>query len=133
MCVYPSVAVTNKIKNGPNSFIAYKVIKVMRDKIGHRNVICSVCFSHKWTIGENKSGHNEADIKLDRNLGIHIFLNKDKAKSWILYDIEHIMPVRVYKKDLIVGGSDEDAVFTKVYVTKQSYQKVLNLKRKKKC
>jgi hypothetical protein len=133
MCIIECGKTTGQILNGPSSFIAYKVVRSYRDKIGHRNKIFSICFPYKWQIGENKSGYSKLEINRNKNRGIHVFLTKQWVYDWKIGDDEYVLPVRVYKKDLIVGGAGSEAVFTKVYVSKQSYQKVLNLKRNKKC
>lgn len=133
MCIIENEITTKQILNGPNSFIAYKVVKIKRDQIGHRNKIFSIYFPYRWKIGENKSGNSEWTMKNDYNRGIHVYITKRRASIEAVLDYEYLLPVRVYKKDLIVGGGFSEAVFTKVYVSKQSYQKVLNLKRKKKC
>ena len=71
-------------------------------------------------ITENEKDTNRIDY------GIHVYITKKKAIAHYTSSLNPVLvPVICELKDFIAAGNDNDAVFTKVRLTKRSYQKAI--------
>jgi len=94
----------------------------------------------QWKPGWNESNRgtpvltNNELVNNEVNFGIHVLFTREDARLY-KYRCEIIIPVYVYKKDLIACGISnwtasgrdcKEAVFTKVFLKKEDYNKVLS-------
>lgn len=103
------------------------------------NGLHSVLYYHRWKPGWNNSDRLGAlNSNLDRpdtsneiNHGIHVY--KRKPRSYGLYDRQNIylVPITCYLGDLLGANKAwKDAVFTRVYLKKSDYNKVVKQHKK---
>jgi len=126
MCLFVHYRKTLKLRKSGKQFITgYKIVDKRND-----NCLYSMFFSHKWAIGFNnayvkiENHYNEKYNKLCIDNGIHVFLYKPNRHDF-MEPYEKIIPVRCYLNDLIAVGRHGDAVFRRVYLSKQSYDKAI--------
>lgn len=129
MCLFYHKANTTKIKNrfkNNKTLTMYKVVS----KSSYDKTIQSIHYGHSWTPGYNISDsykHNvfRNYVNMDSiNHGIHVYTNAWRTKKW-RDSCAVIIPVVVRLKDLIGVGTNQDAVFTKVFLRKKDYLKAL--------
>ena len=88
----------------------------------------------RWKPGWNKSSRISSKIASYEefagliDVGMHVFLDKKSATNF-KNSLEKIVPVYAYKKDFIAAGKDglrNEAVFTKVFLKKEDYDKAIS-------
>ena len=112
-----------------------KVWKILRS---FNNILVSPVKSYyTWKTEWNKSNRLDQELTYDEknqltiNYGIHVFLTRKETREWARLEWPRldglnyvIVPVYVYKKDLVARNKRE-AVFTKVFLKKEDYQKAI--------
>lgn len=119
-------------KRNHTKIIAYKVVRVDNGKI------YSPFFHYVYNIGKNVSGRLRKSLNYTEKRcesvrdGIHVFITRKDAELFAV-SYETIMPVTCLLSDFV--GCNKvciQAVFTKVTVSKYSYNKALKSKLEKK-
>lgn len=127
MCLYIDEKETRLIKRrfaaakakGKNYIVCYKILRINWNK-----KMYSPFYPKEYKPGWNKSNRKTPKLtryeKLYINKGIHVMTSK--SDKYVEVDEEEILiPVYCYKKDLISGGQDKEAVFSKVFITRKDY------------
>lgn len=106
--------------------VFYKVVSAY-----YPTILVSVYWGVEYKVGENKS--NRWDKKLDEgekewqevSKGIHVYTDKDRAIIMVTGQVEKILPVICRKEDLVAIGYRDEAVFMKVTVRQEDYDKAM--------
>lgn len=121
-------------KSKRNYFIGYKVVRVRPETAVFNKEITSLhqtsfAWKSKWNIG---CRHYRPGM-FTRNIydGIHVFISKLQASRVADgYYNGVVMPVRCYYANFIASGYNPGflpgAVFSKVYLEKRTYNRILN-------
>ena len=109
--------------------------KILRFHIHYDGIVLSApYYEYKYSPGWNKSNRIDSDFYLSNviYLGIHVFTNKSCAIAYKAWSDECtvVVPVTVHEKDFIAAGTDYDAVFMKVFLKKEDYDKTIKIIQK---
>jgi hypothetical protein len=134
MCLVVNELKTARAKRTKKrSRLWYKVV-TMRGR-WELNSLNSPHFYHQWSPGFNASTRHTADIYEGPGFGllrgIHVCTTKRLAKQIASNDnLRIILTVRCHKKDLVAVGN-EDALYTRVFLSKREYQRAMKKAEKR--
>lgn len=127
MCLEVDKRRTRELKqklSKTGSIVCYKSINCYNGKV--RSLFYS---HHTWLPEWNISNRDKIELTYEEIVdgyishGIHVYTSYRAASSQ--YNKRDIIPVRCYKKDLVSGGKEGEAVFMKVFLRKRDYHKAL--------
>jgi hypothetical protein len=134
VCLFLDSAKTVRAKRSKKrSELYYKVLKCWpHARIDRR--LQSIFYNHQWAPGFNVSDRNGNEIteleKVPKTpilaRGIHVWTKKPTIASLCGSSIcsdDVIVKVRCYKRDLVAIGSNGDALYTQVFLSKSEYKK----------
>jgi hypothetical protein len=135
MCLYIHVRNTEEIlkelRKNNGKGVMLKRLRY-RQKADGQYELVSPFIEKVFSPGDNVSDRDYGkDLSIDEKArrevehGIHVFTSIARAKHYMKPD-EIIVPVTVREKDFVAAGDDEDAVFVKVHLDKEAYNKTID-------
>jgi len=132
MCLFIDRKKTTKAKkNKTGKVVRWKVLR-------SDSCLNSMCKSHTWKPGYNKSDRQTLGLSMDENIfgrvdkGFHVSTSRAMARTWLFYNCSRLVKVVCYNKDLVAVGNDGDEVYTRVFLSKDEYNDALKRKGKEK-
>lgn len=123
MCLYSKAKATNKFlaekkAKGLEYITCYKKLR-----LEWNGDLVSPLMGREYKAGWNKANTRRKLCKVNKRItrGIHVYLTRNRAKRCWINSIT--VPVRCYLKDFVGVDGHGEAVFTKVFITKQVYNK----------
>lgn len=122
-------SIKNLLSSGEKKFVFYKLVL---NKGG--TLVSPYHQEYKWVVGYNESDSKQRQARKSDwviiSKGIHVCrFRKEAARLRQGYKNKRIVKVICLKEDL-VGANNDQAVFTKVYLTREEYRKATRKKKK---
>lgn len=125
MCLIIKHQDVNKLKWKNNKLIAYKICEV------EDNELKGYITYHPYSYGYQETNKNyKIDYDNTIRAGVfHVCLTKKRARDLSTNcDNVVVIPVIVYKKDFVAVGTNNEAVFTGIHITRDIYRKAIKVK-----